>query len=65
MKLKPGKTTFRFFNSRYISRDVVNDGYRLGGTAVYSTITAMRQGLEVGLVTSHNEYFSIEPLEGI
>jgi len=65
MNLRPGKTTLDYLIVDYITRDVVEDGFRLGGTAVYSAITARRMGLEVGLVTSYNENFSIESLDGI
>jgi len=65
MNLRPGKTTLDYLIVGHITRDVVEDGFRLGGTAAYSAITARRMGLEVGLVTSYNENFSIEPLNGI
>ena len=65
MNLRPGKTTFDYLIVGHITRDVVDDGFRLGGTAIYSAITARRMGLKVGLVTSYYENFSIEPLEGV
>jgi len=65
MNLTPGNTTLDYLIVGHITRDVVDNGFRLGGTALYSAITAMRLGLEVGLVTSYNESFSIKPLEGI
>ena len=65
MKLRPGNPTLDYLIVGHITRDIVENGFRLGGTAVYSAITARRMGLEVGLVTSYNENFSIEPLDGI
>ena len=65
MNLRPGKTAIDYLIIGHLTRDVVDDGFRLGGTAAYSAITARRMGLEVGLVTSYNENFSIEPLDGI
>jgi hypothetical protein len=65
MNLRPGKTTLDYLIVGHITRDVFDDGFRLGGTAVYNAITARRMGLKVGLVTSYYENFSIKPLEGI
>ena len=38
----------------HITQDLVEDGTRLGGTAVYSSILAQRLGLDVALVTSYD-----------
>ncbi len=65
MNLKPGKTAVDYLLVGHITRDVIEERYRLGGTAVYSGILAKRMGLKVGLVTSYNEETLIEPLNGI
>jgi sugar/nucleoside kinase (ribokinase family) len=39
----------------HISRDLAPDGYRLGGTAAYSALTARALGLRVGVVTACDE----------
>ena len=46
----------------HITCDVSTDGYRLGGTATYATLTARALGLRVGVVTSwsRNPYWSVE-----
>ncbi|MCJ7716647.1 MAG: PfkB family carbohydrate kinase [Anaerolineales bacterium] len=65
MNFQPGKTALDYLIIGHITRDIVEDEFRLGGTAVYSAITARRMGLEVGLVTSFNEDFPVEALDGI
>jgi len=49
----------------HITRDLVEDGSRLGGTAIFSSILARRLGLEVALVTSFDADLDLEALEGI
>ncbi len=39
----------------HVSRDLTPDGYRLGGTASYSALTARALGLRVGVVTACDE----------
>ncbi len=65
MNLKPGKTAVDYLLVGHITRDVREEGFRLGGTAVYSGILAKKMGLKVGLVTSYNEETPVEPLDGI
>lgn len=49
----------------HITQDLVEDGTRLGGTAVFSSILARRLGLEVALVTSFAADFDLKALDGI
>ncbi len=49
----------------HITRDLLDDGFRLGGTAVYSTLVAKRMGLRVALFTSCQPDLSLDLLEGI
>ncbi len=49
----------------HITRDLVEDGTRLGGTAVFSSILARRLGLEVALVTSFDADLDLKALDGI
>ena len=65
MNLQPGKTAVDYLIVGHITRDIIEKGFRLGGTAVYSGILAKRMGLNVGLVTSYNEETPVEPLNGI
>ncbi len=39
----------------HIAQDLTRDGFRLGGTAAYSALTARAIGLRVGVITSANE----------
>jgi hypothetical protein len=36
----------------HLTQDIIPDGFRLGGTAAYSALTARALGLRVGIVTS-------------
>lgn len=65
MNLQPGKTAVDYLIVGHITRDIIEKGFRLGGTAVYSGILAKRMGLDVGLVTSYNEETPVESLNGI
>ena len=65
MNLQPGKTAVDYLIVGHITRDIIEKGFRLGGTAVYSGILAKRMGLKVGLVTSYNEEIPVESLNGI
>ncbi len=46
----------------HITVDKTPEGLRLGGTAVYSALTAQALGLRVGIVTSWSEELSLAPL---
>jgi hypothetical protein len=39
----------------HITRDITPDGFRIGGTAAFSSLTAQALGLRVGIVTSWGE----------
>ncbi len=65
MNFQAEKTAIDYLIVGHITRDITEEGFRLGGTAVYSGILAKRMGLEVGLVTSYNEETTVEPLNGI
>lgn len=49
----------------HITQDLVEDGKRLGGTAIFSSILARRLGLEVALVTSFDADLDLKDLDGI
>ncbi len=49
----------------HITQDLVEDGFRLGGTAIYCSMLARRLGLDVALVTSFDADLNLEALEGI
>ena len=49
----------------HITQDQVEEGTRLGGTAIFSSILARRLGLEVALVTSFDADLDLEALDGI
>jgi sugar/nucleoside kinase (ribokinase family) len=49
----------------HITKDKTKNGYRIGGTATYSSILAKRMGLRVGLVTSYEIDFPVTSLAGI
>ena len=60
-----GKQEIDYLIVGHITQDIIEDGFRLGGTAVYSSIIARRMGLRVGLITSYEVNVPIEPLDGI
>jgi sugar/nucleoside kinase (ribokinase family) len=49
----------------HVAHDITPEGYRLGGTAAYSALTAQALGLRVGIVTSHGPETSLEDLSDI
>lgn len=49
----------------HLTCDLTPEGYRLGGTAAYSTLTAHALGLRVGVVTSWGEEIPLGPLRHI
>ena len=49
----------------HITRDILKNGSRLGGSAIYSSLVAKRMGLKVGLYTSCERDLALEPLAGI
>ncbi len=49
----------------HITQDLVENGTRLGGTAIFSSILAQRLGLQVALVTSFDADLDLEVLKGI
>ena len=49
----------------HITQDLVEEGTRLGGTAIYSSILALRLGLDVALVTSYDKDLDLEALDGV
>ena len=49
----------------HITQDLVGNGTRLGGTAIFSSILAQRLGMEVALVTSFDADLDLNTLDGI
>ncbi len=49
----------------HLTQDIIPDGFRLGGTAAYSALTARALGLRVGIVTSVPSDLKFPELEGI
>lgn len=49
----------------HVAHDLTPEGYRLGGTAAYSALTAQALGLRVGIVTASGPETSLEALSGI
>jgi hypothetical protein len=49
----------------HVAHDLTPEGYRLGGTAAYSALTAQALGLRVGIVTASGPETSLEALNGI
>lgn len=65
MNRQPGNSPPDYLILGHITRDQLDSGYRLGGTAVYSAIIAKRMGAQVALLTSGAEHLDLEGLEGI
>lgn len=49
----------------HVAHDLTPEGWRLGGTAAYSGLTARALGMKVGIVTAHGPKTSLETLPGI
>jgi sugar/nucleoside kinase (ribokinase family) len=49
----------------HVAHDITPEGYRLGGTAAYSALTARALGLRVGVVTVCGPETSLDALAGI
>ncbi len=65
MPNQPGETPPDYLIIGHITRDLLEDGSRLGGTAVYSSLLAQRLGLKVALFTSCEKELSLDSLGGI
>lgn len=65
MKSRADKQKIDYLIVGHITRDLTEEGSRLGGTAAYCSILASRMGLKVGLVTSMDEDTNLDPLSGI
>lgn len=62
---QPGETPPDYLIIAHITRDLLEDGSRLGGTAVYSSLLAQRLGLKVALFTSCDKELSQDSLSDI
>ena len=49
----------------HLTKDLGGEGHTLGGTAIYSALTARNLGRKVALVTSAGPDIELEPLEGV
>jgi len=49
----------------HVAHDLIPEGWRLGGTAAYSALTARALGLRVGIVTASGPETSLNALNGI
>ena len=49
----------------HLAHDLTPNGWRLGGTAAYSALTARALGMQVGIVTACGEETSLDELNGI
>ena len=49
----------------HVAHDLTPDGWRLGGTAAYSGLTARALGMKVGILTAHGPETSLEALNDI
>jgi len=49
----------------HVAHDLTPDGWRLGGTAAYSALTAQALGLKVGIVTACGPETTLDALQGI
>jgi sugar/nucleoside kinase (ribokinase family) len=65
MKSRADKQKIDYLIVGHVTRDLTEEGPRLGGTAAYCSILASRMGLEVGVVTSTDEDTNLDPLSGI
>ncbi len=65
MLLNPAHKNIDYLVIGHITRDISDDGERLGGSAAYAAKTAAAFGLRVGILTSWGEDIDIEELSGI
>jgi sugar/nucleoside kinase (ribokinase family) len=49
----------------HVAHDLTPDGWRLGGTAAYSALTARALGMKVGIVTASGPETALDALQGI
>lgn len=57
-------TAIHYLAIGHIAKDLVRDGWRLGGTVSYAALTAQALGYRPGLVTSYGDDFDLGPLAG-
>ncbi len=65
MEKQPLSTPPDYLIMGHITRDLLDPGSRLGGTAIYSSILAQRMGMKVGLFTSCERELDLDCLDGI
>jgi sugar/nucleoside kinase (ribokinase family) len=65
MSHQPGSTTPDYLVIGHITQDLLADGSRLGGTAVYSSLVAQRLGKKVAVYTSCENTLDLSDLSGI
>lgn len=46
----------------HVTKDLISNGYTIGGTATYAALTAHKLGLSVGIVTSFDSSFDLDSL---
>ena len=49
----------------HVAHDLTSDGWRLGGTAAYSALTARALGMQVGIITAAGPETSLDALQGV
>ena len=49
----------------HVAHDLTPDGWRLGGTAAYSALTAQALGMKVGIVTASGPETTLDALQGL
>ena len=49
----------------HVAHDLTPDGWRLGGTAAYSALTARALGMKVGIITAAGPETTLEALQGV
>jgi sugar/nucleoside kinase (ribokinase family) len=65
MGKQPGDGAPEYLIIGHITRDVVGDGFRPGGSVIYGAITASRLGARTALLTSCGEEIKLAELEGV
>jgi sugar/nucleoside kinase (ribokinase family) len=65
MGKQPGDDAPEYLIIGHITRDVVGDGFRPGGSVIYGALTASRLGARTALLTSCGEELTLAELEGV
>jgi hypothetical protein len=65
MSEQPAGKTPEYLIIGHVTRDLIDEGFSLGGTAVYCALLAQRLGIQTAIFTACDDRLDLEILEGV